>query len=41
MGAVHENWVVVDMFARVVTGQQTPAESARQAARAAQRWYRS
>jgi multiple sugar transport system substrate-binding protein len=40
MGAVHENWVVVDMFARVVTGEQRPAESARQAARAAARWYR-
>jgi multiple sugar transport system substrate-binding protein len=40
MGAVHENWVVVDMFARVVTGEQRPADSARAAARAAQRWYR-
>ena len=40
-GAVGENWVVVDMFARVVTGQQKPAESMREAQRAAQRWYRS
>jgi len=40
-GAVGENWVVVDMFARVVTGQQTPAESMREAQRAAQRWYKS
>jgi multiple sugar transport system substrate-binding protein len=40
-GAVGENWVVVDMFARVVTGQQNPAESMREAQRAAQRWYKS
>ncbi|MFC7476174.1 ABC transporter substrate-binding protein [Dankookia sp. GCM10030260] len=40
-GAVGENWVVVDMFARVVTGQQKPAESMREAQRAAQRWYKS
>ncbi|MDO9709931.1 ABC transporter substrate-binding protein [Paracraurococcus lichenis] len=40
-GAVAENWVVVDMFARVVTGQQKPAESMREAQRAAQRWYRT
>lgn len=40
-GAVTENWVVVDMFARVVTGEMRPADSMRQAARAAQRWYRS
>ena len=40
-GAVGENWVVVDMFARVVTGQQSPAESMREAQRAAQRWYKS
>jgi multiple sugar transport system substrate-binding protein len=40
-GAVAENWVVVDMFARVVTGQQRPADSMREAQRAAQRWYRS
>ncbi|NOG70046.1 ABC transporter substrate-binding protein [Roseicella sp. DB1501] len=39
-GAVVENWVVVDMFARVVTGQQAPAESMREAQRAARRWYR-
>jgi multiple sugar transport system substrate-binding protein len=40
-GAVGENWVVVDMFARVVTGQQTPQQSMREAQRAAQRWYRT
>jgi multiple sugar transport system substrate-binding protein len=40
-GAVNENWVVVDMFARVVTGQSNPADSMRDAARAARRWYRS
>src|SRR3954469_11160277 len=40
-GAVGENWVVVDMFARVVTGQQKPAESMREAQRAAQRWYKT
>jgi len=40
-GAVNENWVVVDMFARVVTGQSSPADSMRDAARAARRWYRS
>jgi len=40
-GAVAENWVVVDMFARVVTGQQSAADSMREAQRAAQRWYRS
>ena len=40
-GAVAENWVVVDMFARVVTGQQRPADSVREAVRAAQRHYRS
>ncbi|MBK1656796.1 ABC transporter substrate-binding protein [Paracraurococcus ruber] len=39
-GAVLENWVVVDMFARVATGQQRPADSMREAQRAAQRWYR-
>ena len=40
-GAVGENWVVVDMFARVVTGQQSPAESMREAQRAARRWYKT
>ena len=35
MGAAHENWVVVDMFARVVTGEQNPQDSMRAAARAA------
>ena len=40
-GAAAENWVVVDMFARVVTGQQRPADSVREAVRAAQRHYRT
>ena len=40
-GAVAENWVEVDMFARVVTGQQRPADSVREAVRAAQRHYRT
>jgi len=40
-GAVNENWVVVDMFARVATGQMRPADSMREAARAARRHYRS
>ncbi len=39
-GSVNENWVVVDMFARVATGQASPADSMREAARAARRWYR-
>lgn len=34
------DWVLVDMFARVVTGQQAAADSMRDAARAARRWYR-
>jgi len=38
---VNENWVVVDMFARVATGQMRPADSMREAARAARRLYRS
>jgi multiple sugar transport system substrate-binding protein len=38
---VAENWVEVDMFARVVTGQQRPADSVREAVRAAQRHYRA
>ena len=40
-GAVAENWVVVDMFARVATGTARPADSVREAVRAAQRYYRS
>lgn len=39
--SVAANWVIVDMFARVVTGQQNARDSARDAQRAAQRWYRS
>ncbi len=38
--AVAANWILVDMFARVVTGQQSPQDSMREAQRAAQRWYR-
>jgi multiple sugar transport system substrate-binding protein len=38
--AVMANWILVDMFARVVTGQQSPQESMREAQRAAARWYR-
>jgi multiple sugar transport system substrate-binding protein len=40
-GAVAENWVLVDMFARVVTGQSSPADSVRAAVRAARRYYRT
>lgn len=40
-GAVAENWVVVDMFARVATGAARPADSVREAVRAANRYYRS
>jgi multiple sugar transport system substrate-binding protein len=39
--SVLANWVVVDMFARVVTGQQAARDSVRDGARAAQRWYRT
>ena len=39
-GAVAENWVLVDMFARVATGASSPADSLREAVRAARRWYR-
>ena len=39
-GAVAENWVLVDMFARVATGEARPADSLRDALRAARRWYR-
>jgi multiple sugar transport system substrate-binding protein len=39
-GAVGENWVVVDMFARVVTGTASPADSLRDAVRAVRRYYR-
>jgi multiple sugar transport system substrate-binding protein len=39
--SVAANWIIVDMFARVVTGQQNGRDSMRDAQRAAQRWYRS
>jgi multiple sugar transport system substrate-binding protein len=38
--ALSANWVLVDMFARVVTNQSSPADSVREAVRAAQRHYR-
>ncbi len=39
-GAVLNDWVLVDMFARVVTGESTPDASVRQAVRAAERYYK-
>ena len=39
-GAVLNDWVLVDMFARVVTGESTPEASIRQAVRAAERYYK-
>ncbi|MEI6161153.1 MAG: carbohydrate ABC transporter substrate-binding protein, partial [Roseococcus sp.] len=38
--ALSANWVLVDMFARVATGQASPQDSVREAVRAAQRHYR-
>ena len=38
--ALSANWVLVDMFARAVTGQSSPADSMREAVRAATRHYR-
>ena len=38
--ALSANWVLVDMFARVATGQATPQDSMREAVRAATRAYR-
>ena len=38
--ALSANWVLVDMFARVATGQSSPQDSVREAVRAAQRHYR-
>lgn len=40
-GAAAENWVLVDMFARVATGAASPVDSLREAVRAAQRHYRT
>ena len=38
--ALSANWVLVDMFARVATGQASPQDAVREAVRAAQRHYR-
>jgi multiple sugar transport system substrate-binding protein len=35
------NYTVVDMFASVVTGNATPESAAKQAAKAAERYYRT
>jgi multiple sugar transport system substrate-binding protein len=39
-GSVLNDWVLVDMFAKVVTGESTPADAVRQAVRGAQRYYK-
>jgi multiple sugar transport system substrate-binding protein len=39
-GAVLNDWVLVDMFARVVTGESSADDSVRQAVRSAQRYYK-
>ncbi len=39
-GAVLNDWVLVDMFARVVTGESDAEDSIRQAVRAARRYYK-
>ncbi len=39
-GTVTSDFVVVDLFARVVSGQSSPDDSIRQAVRSAQRYYR-
>ncbi|MBV8912187.1 MAG: extracellular solute-binding protein, partial [Acetobacteraceae bacterium] len=39
--AVYNDWVLVDMFARVVTGESGPEDSIRQAVRAAGRYYKA
>lgn len=39
-GSVLSDWVLVDMFARVATGEATPADSVRTAVRAATRYYK-
>jgi len=38
--AVTANYTIVDMFASVVTGANTPEAAAKEAARAAERYYR-
>ena len=39
-GSVLNDWVLVDMFARVVTGESTPDDSIKQAIRGTQRYYK-
>ncbi len=39
--AVSANYTVVDMFAAVATGNASPASAAKQAARQAERYYRT
>ncbi|MBC7802203.1 MAG: carbohydrate ABC transporter substrate-binding protein, partial [Gemmatimonadaceae bacterium] len=39
-GSVLGDWVLVDMFARVVTGEANAEDSIRQAVRGAQRYYK-
>ncbi|GAC1347312.1 MAG: extracellular solute-binding protein [Acetobacteraceae bacterium] len=39
-GSVLNDWVLVDMFARVATGESSPDESVRQAMRSVQRYYK-
>ncbi len=40
-GAVLDNWVLVDMFAKAVTGAATPDAALQDAVRAAKRYYKS
>jgi multiple sugar transport system substrate-binding protein len=40
-GAVMENWVLVDMFAKVVTGTATPEAAIKEAVRGAERYYKA
>ena len=39
-GSVLNDWVLVDMFARVVTNEASPEDSIRTAVRAAKRYYK-
>ena len=39
-GSVLADWVLVDMFARVATGESTPEDSIRQAVRGVKRYYK-
>ncbi|HEX5327143.1 MAG TPA: extracellular solute-binding protein [Acetobacteraceae bacterium] len=40
-GAVLENWILVDMFAKAVTGAATPEAAIKEAVRGAKRYYKS